>query len=197
MSLAELTIHEAAEGLTAKKFSSAELTAACLVNIKSRDKELNAYTLVTEQSALASAREADSALAKGAAKNAIYGIPAALKDVFCTEGVRTSACSNILKNFVPPYDATTVKKLKAAGMVLLGKTNTDEFTCGASTETSCFGVTKNPWDSSRVSGGSSGGSAVAVAADECIYSLGTDTGGSIRQPSSFFGVTGLKVKYGR
>lgn len=192
-----LTIHEAAAGLRSKKFSAVELTAACLKRVKELEPNLNAFTLVTEGSALASAEEADLALANGAAKNLLVGIPCALKDVFCTAGVRTTACSNILKNFVPPYDATVVRKLKAAGMALVGKTNTDEFTCGGSTETSCFGVTKNPWDYERVAGGSSGGSAAAVAADECLFAMGTDTGGSIRQPAAFCGVTGLKVTYGR
>lgn len=195
--LSQLTIHEAASGLRAKKFSSVELTKACLEQIKNLEPKLHSFTLVTEEEALRQAQKADLDFSQGNVKNPLHGIPAALKDVFCTEGVRTTACSNILKNFVPPYDATCVKKLKAAGMVLLGKTNTDEFTCGGSTETSCFGPTKNPWDPSRVSGGSSGGSAAAVSADECIYALGTDTGGSIRQPAGFCGITGLKVTYGR
>ncbi|MEK7523804.1 MAG: Asp-tRNA(Asn)/Glu-tRNA(Gln) amidotransferase subunit GatA [Patescibacteria group bacterium] len=196
MSLASLTIHEAAEGLRAKKFSAVELTAYCLERIKKLEPKLKSYTLVTGELALQQARELESRI-RSQESSPLCGIPMALKDVFCTSGVRTTACSNILKNFVPPYDATTVKKLKSAGMVLLGKTNTDEFTCGGSTETSCFGVTRNPWDLERVAGGSSGGSAAAVAADECIYALGTDTGGSIRQPSAFCGLTGLKVTYGR
>lgn len=204
MSLVSLTIHEVAEKLKAKEISSLELTRACLERIKKLEPELKAYTLVTEEIALEAAKKADSERAENSnrgTKNSklspLHGIPVALKDVFCTKDVRTTACSNILKNFVPPYDATTVKRLRAAGMVLLGKTNTDEFTCGASTETSCFGTSHNPWDLKRTPGGSSGGSAVAVAADECIYSLGTDTGGSIRQPASYCGVTGLKVTYGR
>lgn len=193
-----LTIHEAAEGLAAKKFSSLELTKACLLQIKKNDEAYHAYTLVTEKLALEQAHKADRARAKnGGHQGSLYGIPAALKDVFCTKGIRTTACSTILKNFVPPYDATTVKKLNAAGMILLGKTNTDEFTCGSSTETSCFGSSRNPWDDSRTTGGSSGGSAAAVASDECIYALGTDTGGSIRLPAAHCGVTGLKVTYGR
>lgn len=192
-----LTIHEAREGLAQKKFSSLELTKACLERIKNLDPMLKSYTFVSKEIALEQAERADETFTKNPKQNPLFGIPAALKDVFCTAGVRTTACSNILKNFIPPYDATTVKKLKAAGMVLLGKTNTDEFTCGSSTETSCFGTSHNPWDLDHTPGGSSGGSAAAVAADECIYALGTDTGGSIRQPSSYCGITGLKVTYGR
>lgn len=195
MDLSALTIHEAAEDLRAKKFSSVEITNACLKKIKQWEPKINSFTCVTEELALAQAREADKNLKS--AKSPLYGIPAAIKDVFCTAGVQTTACSKILRNFVPPYDATIIKKLKTAGMVLLGKTNTDEFTCGASTETSCFGPTRNPWDTQRVPGGSSGGSAAAVAADECIYTLGTDTGGSIRQPAGYCSITGLKVTYGR
>lgn len=197
MDLSSFTLHEAAEALRVKKISSLELTRACLDKIKRMDPKIRAYALILEESAISDAKNADKILAAGEIKNPLCGIPAGLKDVFCTAGVRTTACSNILKNFVPPYDATVVKKLKNAGMVLLGKTNTDEFTCGASTETSCFGATRNPWDLERVPGGSSGGSAAAVCADECIYSLGTDTGGSVRLPASYCSITSLKVTYGR
>ena len=161
--LNNLTIHEASEGLRTREFSSFELTNACLERIKKVDPKVKAYTLVEGKLALLSAKKADEELSKGAVKNPLHGIPAALKDVFCTEGIRTTACSNILKNFVPPYDATVVKRLKNAGIVLLGKTNTDEFTCGGTTETSCFGTTHNPWNLDRTPGGSSGGSAAAVA----------------------------------
>lgn len=194
--LTKLTIHEAHEGLKAKKFSSLELTQACLSRIREVEPKLNAFTLVTEEEALQMAKAADQRIARGEF-DPLTGIPCGVKDVFCTDGIRVTACSNILRNFVPPYDATSVERLKATGLVIVGKTNTDEFTCGASTETSCFGVTKNPWDLTCVPGGSSGGSAVSVAADECLYAMGTDTGGSIRQPASFCGVTGLKVTYGR
>lgn len=201
MELYTLTIYGAAAGLRARKFSSVELTKACLQRIKTVESNIHAFVHVDEEGALVQAREADTIFSS---KNLqpdnlqpLLGIPAGLKDVFCTAGQATTACSNILKNFVPPYDATVVKKLKKAGMVLLGKTNTDEFTCGGSTENSCFGPTKNPWNFEHTPGGSSGGSAAAVAARECIYALGTDTGGSIRQPASFCGITGLKVTYGR
>ncbi|MBI5413664.1 Asp-tRNA(Asn)/Glu-tRNA(Gln) amidotransferase subunit GatA [Candidatus Peregrinibacteria bacterium] len=197
MNPSSLTIHEAAQALREKKISSLELTKDCLARIKKLEPKLNAYITVAEELALKQAKEADAVIAKGVPKSPLFGIPAALKDVFCTNGVRTTASSGVLKEFVPPYDATTVKKLKKAGMVLLGKTNTDEFTCGASTETSFFGTARNPWNTECTPGGSSGGSAAAVAADECIYALGTDTGGSIRQPAAYCGITGLKVTYGR
>jgi len=136
---------------------------------------------------------------KGVFDHPLSGIPYLAKDVFCEEGVPTTACSNVLreKDYLPPFDSTTTKRLKAAGAISIGKTNTDEFTCGASTETSCYGVTRNPWDQTRVAGGSSGGSAAATIADECLFALGTDTGGSIRQPASYCGCVGLKVTYGR
>lgn len=194
-----LTLHEAARGLREKKFSSLELTEACIKRIEAVEPAVKAFVLQTAQAAREQARACDAARTKGDAKScaALFGIPAALKDVFCTQGVGTTACSHILKNFVPPYDATSVRKLKDAGMVLLGKVNTDEFTCGGSTESSAFGTTHNPWNVEHTPGGSSGGSAAAVAADECIYALGTDTGGSIRQPAAYCGITGLKVTYGR
>ncbi len=189
-----LTIHEASAALKAKKFSSVELTKACLAQIKKVDSKLNAFTYVAEKESLEMARQADhligESLKSGEYIDPLAGVPCGLKDVFCTDGMPTTACSNILKGFAPPYDATCVERLKSAGMVIIGKTNTDEFTCGASTETSCYGVTKNPWDIA-------GGSAASVSSDECLYALGTDTGGSIRQPAAFCGVTGLKVTYGR
>ncbi|PJC37087.1 Asp-tRNA(Asn)/Glu-tRNA(Gln) amidotransferase GatCAB subunit A [Candidatus Peregrinibacteria bacterium CG_4_9_14_0_2_um_filter_53_11] len=197
MDLARLTIHEAAEGLRSKTFSSVELTKSVLDQIAKRDGAVRAYVHVDEEGALASAARADERFEKGSPLSQLDGIPCGLKDVFCTKGLPTTACSNILRDFVPPYDATVVGKLKDAGMVLVGKTNTDEFTCGSSTESSCFGPSHNPWDLERTPGGSSGGSAAAVAADECIYALGTDTGGSIRQPAAYCGITGLKVTYGR
>jgi len=197
MNLFDLTIHDAADGLRAKKFSSVELTESCIERTNSVEKKLNSYITQTDATALQEAKEADARFSAGNPRGPLDGIPCAIKDVYCTKGVRTTAASKNLDDFVPPYDATTVKKLKAAGMVSLGKTNTDEYTCGGSTESSYYGVTRNPWDLERVAGGSSGGSASAVAAGQCIYSLGTDTGGSIRQPASYCGITGLKPTYGR
>jgi len=195
--LNELTIREAHEGLKKKKFSSEELTKSCLGRIKERNKDLNAFVLVDEKMSLLEAKEADKKIAKAKDFSVLCGVPAGIKDIFNTKGVKTTCCSPGLKNFVPPYDATVIGKLKDKGMVMVGKTNLDEFACGGSTEHSCFGPTKNPYDLTRVSGGSSGGSAAAVADNMCIYSLGTDTGGSIRQPASLCGVYGMKVTYGR
>lgn len=195
--LNELTIRELHEGLKKGEFSCLEITEACLKKIKEIDPKLKAFVLVAEEKAREQAKKIDEKISKGEKIGLLSGIPCSLKDVFSTKGVETTACSNILKGYKPVTSATTVKKLEDEGMVLLGKTNTDEFTCGASTETSCFGPTHNPWDLGRVPGGSSGGSAAAIAANLCIYSLGTDTGGSIRQPASFCGIPGLKVSYGR
>ncbi|MFH1284436.1 MAG: Asp-tRNA(Asn)/Glu-tRNA(Gln) amidotransferase subunit GatA [Candidatus Peregrinibacteria bacterium] len=197
MRLNELTIGEAAKGLRDKKFSSAELTSACLKTIKAQDKELNAFVTVDEGGAMKSAEDFDTKLASGEELPTLAGIPAAIKDIFNTKGVKTTCCSPTLKDFVPPYDASCIERLRKNGMVMLGKTNMDEFACGASTEHSCFGPTKNPFDLTRVAGGSSGGSAAALASNMCLYAMGTDTGGSVRQPASFCGVYGLKVTYGR
>jgi aspartyl-tRNA(Asn)/glutamyl-tRNA(Gln) amidotransferase subunit A len=195
--LYNLTLAEAAESLRQKKFSSLELTKDVFKRIKSLNPNLNAYVTLTEDSALEQAKKADEKLAKNEGLSPLTGVPAGLKDIFNTKGIRTTCCSKIIRDFVPPYDATAVRKLNEAGMVMTGKLNMDEFACGGSTEHSCFGPTRNPWDLERVSGGSSGGSAAAVAAEMAFYTLGTDTGGSIRQPSSFCNVTGLKVTYGR
>ncbi|MBD3330187.1 Asp-tRNA(Asn)/Glu-tRNA(Gln) amidotransferase subunit GatA [Candidatus Peregrinibacteria bacterium] len=197
MELNKLTIREAMSGLRAKKFSSEELTLACLKAIEERDSEINAFITVDGEGAVKSARGIDKRLAAGEELHDLAGIPVAVKDIFNTMGVRSTCASPILRDFVPPYDATVIELLKQKGMVMIGKTNMDEFACGASTEHSCFGVTRNPHNTERVSGGSSGGSAAALAANMSIYSLGTDTGGSIRQPASFCGVHGLKVTYGR
>jgi len=191
-----LTLKQAALGLEKGDVSSVKLTKYYLDRIKKIDKDLNSFLLVTDKLALKAAKVSDDRRAKGKSLGILDGIPYALKDVFCTKGIKTTAASKILKDFIPPYNSTVYNKLKAQGAVMLGKTNTDEFTMGSSTENSAFKTTKNPWDKERVPGGSSGGSAAAVAADLCIFALGTDTGGSIRQPASYCGIIGLKVSYG-
>lgn len=194
--MSSLTIHAAREGLRQKKFSSVELTRAFLDRIRQHNPRLNAFITVDENQALAMAAAADERMAKGE-DTPVLGVPIALKDVLMTKGLRTTAGSKILENFVPTWDATPVARLRAAGAVFLGKTNTDEFAMGSSTENSAYGVTRNPHDETRVPGGSSGGSAAAVAADLCCAALGTDTGGSVRQPASLCGVSGIKNSYGR
>jgi aspartyl-tRNA(Asn)/glutamyl-tRNA(Gln) amidotransferase subunit A len=189
------TITELAEGLRSRQFSSRELTLAYLEKIK-RHQELNAFIIVTEDRALEQADAADARLAAGEAEP-LTGIPIAHKDIFCTDGIRTSCGSKMLDNFIAPYDATVVAKLHNAGAVMLGKLNMDEFAMGSSNETSFYGPVKNPWDLKAVPGGSSGGSAAAVAARLTAGATGTDTGGSIRQPAAFCGITGLKPTYGR
>ena len=192
----QLTIHEASQLLKNKKLSSLELTKACLERIRQLETEVHALVTVTEELALSQAKKADRLIAKGKTQP-LTGIPVVIKDNMCTRGVRTTCSSRMLENFVPPYEATVVERLNSCGAVTIGKANMDEFAMGSSTEHSAFFTTHNPWDLSRVPGGSSGGSAVAVAADETIYALGSDTGGSIRQPAGFCSVTGLKPTYGR
>ena len=184
------------QGLQQKEFSSEELTRCYLERIAAHNELLNAYITVDEDGALAAARAADEVLAKGNA-GPLTGIPIAHKDIFCTAGLRTSCGSRMLDNFVPPYDATMIKRFNSAGTVTLGKTNMDEFAMGSSNENSYYGPALNPWDTSLVPGGSSGGSATAVAAGLAPAATGTDTGGSIRQPAAFCGLTGLKPTYGR
>jgi aspartyl-tRNA(Asn)/glutamyl-tRNA(Gln) amidotransferase subunit A len=190
------TLAELAKRLRAREFSVTELTKSLLGRIDAAQPKLNAFVTVTPEIALAQAKAADAALAAGNA-GPLTGLPIAHKDIFCTQGVRTSCGSKMLDNFVSPYDATVVEKLNAAGMVMLGKTNMDEFAMGSSNETSFYGPVKNPWDPALVPGGSSGGSAAAVAARITPVATATDTGGSIRQPASLCGVTGLKPTYGR
>lgn len=192
----ELSLRQLAEGLKTKQFSSEELTGSYLDAITSHNPALNAYVSVTSEQALAQARAADERIAAGD-QQALTGIPIAYKDIFCTEGVRTACGSRMLDNFISPYDATVVEKCQAQGAVMLGKTNMDEFAMGSSNETSYYGPVHNPWREGLVPGGSSGGSAAAVAARLCAAATGTDTGGSIRQPAAFCGITGLKPTYGR
>jgi aspartyl-tRNA(Asn)/glutamyl-tRNA(Gln) amidotransferase subunit A len=183
--------------LEARKVSSVELTRSYLDQIKKHDSKVKAFLLVDPDAALARAKEIDDHRAAGKPVGKLGGLPVAIKDVICTVGVKTTCASKILQNFVPPYDATVVKKLKVADAVLIGKTNMDEFAMGGSTENSAYFKTTNPWDTTRVPGGSSGGAAACLAAGMAPLSIGTDTGGSIRQPAAFCGVTGLKPTYGR
>jgi len=191
-----LTIKEAGLKLKSKEISSVELTKACLERIAAVDGQLKSCLTVCADLALTEAEAADKRLAAGE-WNPLLGIPYLAKDILMTKGVKTTAASKILENYIAPFDATAVARLRVAGAIMLGKTNLDEFAHGASTENSAYGPTHNPWDLERVPGGSSGGSAAAVAADLCIFALGTDTGGSIRQPASFCNIVGLKPSYGR
>ncbi len=194
--LAHLTIHEAAEKLKKKEISSVELTRAVLQRIEKIDPKVESFLTVTPDIALKQAEAADAKIAQGH-YHPLLGIPLAPKDIYLTEGIKTTCASKILENFVAPYDSTVIRKLKEVGMVIVGKVNMDEFAMGSSTENSHFKITRNPWDLNRVPGGSSGGSSAAVAADLCLASLGTDTGGSIRQPAAFCSIVGLKPTYGR
>lgn len=195
--LKNLTIKSTHDSLIKKEFSSVELAKLYLTNIKKIDKKINSFITVTEKQALIQAKEVDKKISRGEEIGDLAGIPYAAKDLFCTKDIKTTAASKILENYIPPHESTTTKRLLDQDAVLIGKTNLDEFAMGSSTENSAFGPTHNPWDLERVPGGSSGGSAAAVAADECVYALGTDTGGSIRQPASFCGVVGIKPTYGR
>jgi aspartyl-tRNA(Asn)/glutamyl-tRNA(Gln) amidotransferase subunit A len=194
------TLTQTIEALRNKKISSVELTTHYLDRIEKMDKVFNSFITVTRDEALQAARKADDLRAKNQGDktlNPLTGIPLAQKDIFCTAGIKTTCGSRMLDNFISPYDAAVVEKCKQAGMVMLGKTNMDEFAMGSSNETSFYGPVKNPWDTQCVPGGSSGGSAAALAARLCLLATGTDTGGSIRQPAALCGLTGLKPTYGR
>lgn len=194
--LNRLTLKQSVEGLKKKEFSSLELIKACLEQIEKVNGKLNAFVTVCEKEALEIAKKADKEL-KAGSELPLLGIPIAVKDNFSTNGIKTTASSKVLDDYIPPFDSTVVRKLKKAGAVILGKTNMDAWAHGSSTETSDYGATKNPWNINHLPGGSSGGSAAAVAADEVIATIGSETAGSIRQPASWCGVIGLKPTYGR
>ncbi len=196
MALHQLTIQQAQQKLSSGAVSSLELTEALIERIIAVDNEVKAYLTLTLELALQAARSADARRAAGE-DGSLLGIPLAIKDVICVKGAPTTCGSQILEGFIPPFDATVVQRLKAAGAVILGKTNMDEFAMGSSTENSAYFATHNPWDLTRVPGGSSGGSAAAVAAEMCLGAFGSDTGGSVRQPAALCGVVGVKPSYGR
>ncbi|SHE50689.1 aspartyl/glutamyl-tRNA(Asn/Gln) amidotransferase subunit A [Thermoanaerobacter uzonensis DSM 18761] len=195
MELYSLTIHELRELLKKREISALEVTKSYLERIKEVEPKIDALVTITEDFALQKAKEADEKIKKGEG-TALTGIPVIIKDNISTEGIKTTCSSKMLENYIPPYNATVVEKLLEEGVIILGKSNLDEFAMGSSTENSAFKTTKNPWDLSRVPGGSSGGSAAAIAADEAAFALGSDTGGSIRQPASLCGVVGMKPTYG-
>lgn len=196
MNLMSLTAVELGRKIKVKEVSVTEAVEAALKQIDAKEAELNCYVTVDREGALKRAQEVQKLIDEGTLTGALAGVPVAIKDNMCTKGLLTTCSSKILENFIPTYTSEAVLNLEKAGAVIIGKTNMDEFAMGSTTETSAFGVTRNPWNKEHVPGGSSGGSAAAVAAEECSYALGSDTGGSIRQPSSFCGVTGMKPTYG-
>lgn len=196
MDVHSLTITKAREMLKTKEISSVELTTAYLSRIENLEPKLNAFVTVTKEKALEDAKKADAKIAEGV-DAPLLGIPFSIKDNFNTKGIRTTASSKVLDTYIPPYNATVVEKLQSSGITLLGKTNLDAWAHGSSTETSDYGTTKNPWDTTKLPGGSSGGAAASVAADECLGALGSETAGSIRLPAAWCGIVGLKPTYGR
>ncbi len=196
MELHQLTIHELQKKIKNGNISATQITQSVFSRIDAVEERVHSYIRLMKEEAFETAAKADQNIKNGDIKP-LTGIPIALKDIVCTKGITTTCGSHILHNFIPPYNATVVKKLLDAGAIFVGKTNMDEFAMGSSTETSYFGPTRNPWDLERIPGGSSGGSATAVAADECIASIGSDTGGSIRQPAALCGIVGMKPTYGR
>ena len=196
MSLMSLTAVELGKKIKNKEVTVVEATRAALDAIRAKEEKVHSFVTVDEEGALKRAEEVQKRIDEGKLTGPLAGVPVAIKDNMCTEGLLTTCSSKILYNFKPTYTAEAVKRLEDAGAVIIGKTNMDEFAMGSTTETSAYGETKNPWNEAHVPGGSSGGSCAAVAAEECSYALGSDTGGSIRQPSSFCGVTGIKPTYG-
>ncbi len=196
MDLMSLTAVELGKKIKAKEVTVEEAVKAAIASIKAKEEKINSFVTIDEEGALKKAAEVQAKIDAGELTGPLAGVPVAIKDNMCTEGLLTTCSSKILYNFIPTYTSEAVKRLEEAGAVIVGKTNMDEFAMGSTTETSAFGATKNPWDTDHVPGGSSGGSCAAVAAEEVPYALGSDTGGSIRQPSSFCGVTGIKPTYG-
>jgi len=196
MSLMSLTAVELGKQIQKKEVTAVDATREALAAIDACEKSVHSFVTVDAERAMQRAQEVQEQIASGSLTSPLAGVPVAIKDNMCTKGLKTTCSSKILYNFIPTYTSEAVLRLERAGAIILGKTNMDEFAMGSTTETSAYGVTKNPWNTGHVPGGSSGGSCAAVAAEECSYALGSDTGGSIRQPSSFCGVTGIKPTYG-